>query len=365
MAAAVLPAPGLHHLVNGVPELLAHQGLVCVLHHDPVRFLGGHPALIEEALCLGFPKGQLPQIDRVVQDGPHRGGVPVKRLAPVVAVLVVVRIVLVEVSLWIEDIPLPEDLGHPYISYPIRKHSKNLLHHLCGFRVHDEVVAVAGVAIRGPRAKEHPVLGSSPMGRLCLFRSLACIEGVDHVGKGKDKVVQSLAGVDVLRQGEEANAFLLKVVLNVEAHLGVLSAKPGEVFHNHRVDPAGFDVPYHPLERGPVKIGTAPAVVTVAIHNLHVVLLAILGEDRLLGLDAARLPQAAIVLAEPAINGCLCFFHRGRLLSFPHHTPTPPLYPYRNSPNVLPLLCENGTETCPLQSAPPPCQRYSSPRERR
>lgn len=40
---------------------------------------------------------------------------PVVRLSPVFA-FEVVRVMLVEVSLGIEDAPLPEDLGHAHIS---------------------------------------------------------------------------------------------------------------------------------------------------------------------------------------------------------------------------------------------------------
>ena len=76
-----------------------------VLGDDPLFLRRLYPALIKEALGLAAAKDYLAQIYRVIQNDPNGGGVPVVGLAPVVAVLVVVWVVLIEVCLGIQHTP--------------------------------------------------------------------------------------------------------------------------------------------------------------------------------------------------------------------------------------------------------------------
>ena len=76
-----------------------------VLGDDPLLLRRLHPAFIKEALSLAAAEDYLAQIDRVIQNNPNGGGVPVVRLAPVVAVFVVVWVVLIEVCLGIQHTP--------------------------------------------------------------------------------------------------------------------------------------------------------------------------------------------------------------------------------------------------------------------
>ena len=76
-----------------------------VFGDDPFLLRCLHPAFIKEVLGLAAAKDHLAQIERIIQNDPDRGGVPVVGLAPVVAVFVVVRIVLVKVCLRIQHTP--------------------------------------------------------------------------------------------------------------------------------------------------------------------------------------------------------------------------------------------------------------------
>ena len=107
LVAAGLSPPGFHHLVDGIPQFLGDQGLMGVLGDDSFLLWGWDTGFIKEALELGAPKHELPQVDPVVQDGSDGGGVPIIGLAPVSA-LGAVRIVLIEVCMGIEDAPVSE-----------------------------------------------------------------------------------------------------------------------------------------------------------------------------------------------------------------------------------------------------------------
>lgn len=75
--ASILPPPGLHHLMDGVPQLPADQRLMDALDDNPLAPRRRDAGLIKEALELGAAKGGLAQIDRVIEDGPDGGGMPV------------------------------------------------------------------------------------------------------------------------------------------------------------------------------------------------------------------------------------------------------------------------------------------------
>lgn len=97
-----------------VPQLLCDQRLVRIVHYDPLGLVRFHTPFVEEALCLAAAENHLSQIHWVLEDGADGAGVPVKGLAPVVA-LIVIRIVLVEVGLRVENSLFPQDLCHPHI----------------------------------------------------------------------------------------------------------------------------------------------------------------------------------------------------------------------------------------------------------
>ncbi len=191
---SILTPPGLHHLVDGVPQLTSDQRLVGTLGDDPLLLRGGDASLIKEAIELGAAKHELPQIDRVVEDGSDGGGVPVIGLAPVFT-LEVVWVILIEVCLGIEDASLPENLGHPHIANAVGEHLEDVPHHIGGGWVYDEVMPVGGVLdiVEGSVAAQvHPGLGSGPMGGLGFTGGLPGIEGVDHIGEWENQAVQAL-----------------------------------------------------------------------------------------------------------------------------------------------------------------------------
>ena len=238
-----------------VPQLLCDQRLVRVVHYDPLGLVRFHTPFVEEALCLAAAENHLSQIHRVLEDGADGAGVPVKGLAPVVA-LIVIRIILVEVGLRIENSLFPQDLCHPHIADAVSEHTENVPHHIRCRWVNDQVVTVIGVfLITERRAAAHKHSASCPglVRGSCFGGCLPRIERVDNIGEGQHQIVQPLGGVNALRHRDEADVFLLEVVFNVHTHLCVFSAEAGQVFHNDRVYFSAFDVLQHPLELRALK----------------------------------------------------------------------------------------------------------------
>lgn len=91
-------------------------------------------------------------------------------------------------------------------------------------------------------------------------------------------------------------------MLDIHAHLRILSAKPGEVFDDHHVNLARINSRYHPLETRSFKIRATPAVITKTIKNLVAVCLSVAGEQYLLSLNAAAFSDLSIILAEAAVQ---------------------------------------------------------------
>ena len=80
-----------------------------------------------------------------------RAGVPVKGLAPVIT-LIVIRIVLVEVGLRIENSLFPQDLCHPHIADAISEHTKDVPHHIRCRWVNDQVMTAGAVQTLSARS---------------------------------------------------------------------------------------------------------------------------------------------------------------------------------------------------------------------
>ena len=304
-----------------VPQLLCDQRLVRVVHYDPLGLVRFHTPFVEEALCLAAAENHLSQIHRVLEDGADGAGVPVKGLAPVVA-LIVIRIILVEVGLRIENSLFPQDLCHPHIADAVSEHTENVPHHIRCRWVNDQVVTVIGVfliAERRTAAHKHSASCPGLVRGSCFGGCLPRIERVDNIGEGQHQIVQPLGGVNALRHRDEADVFLLEVVFNVHTHLCVFSAEAGQVFHNDRVYFSAFDVLQHPLELRALKVCTTPAVITVVVRDADMLFFAVLCQQRALRLDAAGFTHAAIVLTKPTVDRRFFFhsFHSFRHTQYP------------------------------------------------
>ena len=179
LAGAVFSAPSLHHLMHRIPQVLSDERFVCVLRHDPLRFICRNAVLIKEALGLCASEYDLAKVYGIVQNCPHRSSVPVKGLSPVVAVFIVVRVILVEVRLRVKDLLPTQNLCHTYITDTVGKHLENAFDHLSRFGINNQVMSIIRVFLvteRRAAANEHSTACPRPVCCFCFGGSLPRIE---------------------------------------------------------------------------------------------------------------------------------------------------------------------------------------------
>ena len=308
----IFSAPGIHHLMHRIPQFLRDQRLMCILRDHPFFLRGCNTRFIKESFCLCPAKYHLSQISPIIENGTNRCCMPVIRFTPIVTIFVVVRIILVEVRLRVQNIPFPQDLCHPYIAYSVSEHPENFSHYISCRRIDNQMVAVIGIfqIPEGSAApKEHSRLCSGPVCGLGLAGCLSCVEGIDHIGEGQYQIVHTILGVNVLGYRDEPDALLLKVVFDVHSHLRVLSTEAGQVFDDDHIDFSRLNVIQHSFEVRPVEVGSAPSVIAVVITNGNVAFITVLSEQCLLRLDAAGFSCVAIILTEAAVNARCFIFH--------------------------------------------------------
>ena len=83
----------------------------------------------------------------------------------------------------------------------------------------------------------------------------------------RHEVGQTLLGILVVRDGDEANLLFREEKFQVVIHHHMLTPEPGKVFDQDTVDFACLNVLQHPLKTWAFKVGAGPAIVHVFIHN--------------------------------------------------------------------------------------------------
>ena len=113
----------------------------------------------------------------------------------------------------------------------------------------------------------------------------------------RGEIILALVAVYAIGHSHQPHIMEWEVFLGESTHLDVVSAQPGEVFHEHRRDIPGLDGPEHFLKAGAVHGGAGDAV----IHKKDGVRIALflggLLENFLLVLDAVGLAVHVIVTA--------------------------------------------------------------------
>lgn len=151
------------------------------------------------------------------------------------------------------------------------------MYHRRNVIINDDFVFLRGVhlvTIHGLTADELPLALFIMLHGLDLLGNVLGVHVVHDSAKWRDVIGSGLyASVNAIQQGNVAHSFFRKVPLHVMASHDVIAPQTGKVFRNDHVDPFGFDIRDHPLERWTVKICTAEAVINVGIIHGQPVLL--------------------------------------------------------------------------------------------
>ena len=165
------------------------------------------------------------------------------------------------------------------------------------------MVRILPVAVTGEGSHEFasPLLGQN--GGADLVRDVPGILGVKNIFHGQQQVVCSPRAVYMVVDGDEADLQSGKHPLQIAAHLDVVSAKPGEVLHQHTVDPSRLDVRLHAAEGGTIEVGAGAAIVLIEIYQPQLrVVLQILCQEFPLIYDAVALRLVAVLSGQAEIS---------------------------------------------------------------
>ena len=179
-------------------------------------------------------------------------------------------------------------------------------YHLGGLRVNHPkpgIVRVLYVAV-GRRGKRNPSVTFHLIDDTALFGNVLGVVFIHNVLE-RGEIVLALVAVHAIGNGHQPHIMEREKFLGELAHLNVVAAQPGEVFHEHRRDVPSLDCGNHFLKAGAFH-GSAGNTVIHEKDSVRVAL--VLGgllKYFLLVLDAVGLAVHVIVTAQAAVeSGC-------------------------------------------------------------
>ena len=119
----------------------------------------------------------------------------------------------------------------------------------------------------------------------------------------RGEIVLALVAVYAIGNGHQSHIMEREKLLGELAHLNVVPAQPGEVFHEHRRDVPGLDCGNHFLKAGALHSGAGDAVIHEKDGIGITLVLGGLLKYFLLVLDAVGLAVHVIVTAQTAVEG--------------------------------------------------------------
>ena len=189
---------------------------------------------------------------------------------------------------------------------PVQRHAVDTAYHLGSLRVNHPkpgIVRVLDVAI-GRRGERNPSVAFHLIDDPALLGNILGVVFIHNVLE-RGEIVFALVAVHAIGNGHQPHIMEREKFLGELAHLNVVPAQPGEVFHEHRRDISGLDCGNHLLKAGALH-GSAGNTVIHEKDSVRVALvLGSLLENFLLVLDAVGLAVHVIVTAQAAVeSGC-------------------------------------------------------------
>ena len=162
-----------------------------------------------------------------------------------------------------EAVQLTGDLCRAHAAQP---HPEDILYHRSGVGIGDQFVPVFlrfQVSVHRERSDEIPVPALHVEGGPGLDGDIPAVGFVHDVLDGDREVVAALfaGGVDVVRDGDEADAVGRENPAQIPPGLDVLPPQPGQILDDDAVDLSGSDVVHHILVGGTVEEETGVPVV--------------------------------------------------------------------------------------------------------
>ena len=198
----------------------------------------------------------------------------------------------------------------------VQPHTEDILYHAGGIGVGDKLVFVFlgfDIPVDGERAHKVSVAAFYVQRRPCLDGDVTAVRFVHNILDADREIVAAVlfGGVDVVRDGDEADAVGGKHAAQIASGFDVLASEAGKVLNDHAVDRAVRDLLHHFLECGSIEKNSAIPVVDLLCDKLDigVVCREVFNELALVAY-AVALAAPVVRVGKPDIRRRLIFRHK-------------------------------------------------------
>ena len=296
-----------HKLIGSFPNLSGNKPFMGVPHDDPFTLI-----CFRVLLCLedgfGASIGEIAAVNRVSDQVPNGFRPP-----DIPGILRREHLSLIEPSSgmvnpgWAGNLVLPKIVSDPVITPTLEDKIVDLHDIGSGFRVRNPVILVRRVfqvAIRRDNGMVLSLLCPCPEGRLDFHRRITAVKLVDGSFQRSINGALLVFAVKSVVDSDIMDLMGGKIDFGILSRLDMIPSEPRQVLGDNGSDLAKRNIIDHSLEVRPVKVQAGIAIIDIKLNRKKVVLLCILGKDRLLGLDGEAFAAPFIVFGKAAVKRC-------------------------------------------------------------
>ena len=224
----------LTHLLHDVPLLLCDEGIVGVLHHEPLTLGALHTLLVFVGDRSGAKPNRVSEVDLIVQNAGDAVGRPQAGSGGVQSTVAFPGLTVVGVGR-VHHLLFGEDGGDPLGAVSSGAEGENVFHHRCGVLVRNQRVGVTitfPVAVGRSAAQPLSLLRFHFHDRADLAAGILGVKLVGPVADGVEVIAALHCGIHAIVDSDEADILLGKIYLHVVAYLKVFTPQAGGVLYD-------------------------------------------------------------------------------------------------------------------------------------
>ena len=240
------------------------------------------------------PLDQIADIDLVVEHLLDSGVGPEMIDTPGIAA----ALLLIIVRPWGLDALLIQGPGNRTVGHAGGPHGEDPPDHRGGILVNDQMMLVRRVPlVTEGRVRPHKftALRTGFPYRPNLFACVSAVKLVKQIQKThRIQAAVVICGINSVVEGDKTATDGRKHIVDIPAKLNVVSAKPGKVLDQDKIDPLGLGIRYQPLDARTVEICPGIAVINIGVDLIPALVTNVLLKKELLRSDLSRINSPTI-----------------------------------------------------------------------
>lgn len=260
-------AAALSDFLDDQKHAFLNNRFLCVLKDHPIRRIIPQYFLALERLLGSFEVDRMAQIVKAFQNMHYRLCCPFIRVSwPFRCCR---QVVFVAVSNRRKNFIFLEPFCNLRRPHAVHAQCKNLLNNGGSFFIHDPPLLVLRVFLVPIRRDSGEVFAGTSFGLPRCPDFLAGVLGVHFIEYVADggKLAVPAHTVHTVIDGNKVDAVLWKQHFRIHSDLQIVTPEPAHILNDNALDLARLDVGKHPLESGPVEVGSRISVVLVVVAD--------------------------------------------------------------------------------------------------